>query len=121
MGTIAPTPYQPVTGYVSIQGSPCCLGGVAGEIADLAVTFQASSPLGEVIEMRVRLGTHPFLAEQMVEAEWVPYLSKASYPVQIALNWVGYDISVQFRDEHGNESPIYYDEIAVEGHPPATP
>jgi hypothetical protein len=37
------------------------------------------------------------------------------YPVELAVNWTRYHASVQYRDAAGNLSPVYYDDISVEG------
>jgi hypothetical protein len=38
-------------------------------------------------------------------------------PVHVALNWTGFYVCVQYQDEHGNVSPVYRDDISVEGVP----
>ena len=113
-----PTPYRPVIGSVVLDGGACCAGGVAGEIIELEAAFEAESPLGEeVTELRARLGTAPFSEEEFREDEWGPFVEALYYPIELAVNWTGYHVSVQFRDAAGNLSPVYYDEIAVEGLP----
>jgi hypothetical protein len=67
--------------------------------------------------MRVRFGSRAFVEEQLAEAEWEPLVSTRSFPIEIAINWVGQYVSVQYMDASGNLSPIYYDDISVEGHP----
>ena len=44
-------------------------------------------------------------------------MSKQTYPVHVYLNWTSSGIAVQYRDAQGNLSPVYCDDIAVEGHP----
>jgi len=117
VGTIQPTPYQPVQGSVEIEGGACCVGGKAGDRLDIETGFEASSPLGEVTQMRVRFGSRAFGEEQLAEAEWEPFVSVRTFPIEIVINWVGQYVSVQYMDESGNLSPIYYDDISVEGHP----
>lgn len=120
--TVAPiptvTPYRPVRGSVEIEGGRCCAGGIAGETIQIDVTFEATSPLAEVTEMRIRAGGVRFTESEMAEAEWEPFASLKTYPVYVALNWVGFYVSVQYRDAQGNLSPVYHDDISVEGHPP---
>ncbi|HEX6383637.1 MAG TPA: hypothetical protein VF177_03105 [Anaerolineae bacterium] len=112
-----PTPYRPVVGSVTIEGGRCCAGGRAGDVIELAVEFEASSPVAEVTEMRVRVANVTFTEEDLAEAEWEPFVNRKSVPVNVALNWVGYFVTVQYRDAAGNLSPVYSDDIAVEGSP----
>ena len=115
--TVEPTPYQPVQGFVEIEDGACCVGGKAGDSLDIGTTFQASSPLGAVTQMRVRFGSRPFVEEELSESEWEPFELRKAFTIEIANNWVGYHVSVQYMDENGNISPVYNDDIAVEGHP----
>jgi hypothetical protein len=48
-------------------------------------------------------------------AVWEPFAPSKTFPVVVAINWVGFYISAQFQDEHGNLSPVYCDDISVEG------
>lgn len=112
-----PTPYRPILGSVLIEDGICCAGGKAGETIEIEVGFVATSPFGEVTQMRVGLGGVRFTEEELSRVEWEPFVNQKSYPVQVALNWVGYAISVQYQDGAGNLSPVYADEIAVEGSP----
>jgi hypothetical protein len=113
-----PTPYRPVIGSVVIDGGACCAGGVAGEIIELEAAFEASNPVGEeVTEIRARLGTVPFTEEEFRDDEWGPFVEAFYYPVELAVNWTQYYVSAQFRDAAGNLSPVYHDDIAVEGLP----
>ena len=116
-GTVRPTPYQPIHGFVEIEEGACCVGGKAGTTLDIMTTFQASSPLGEVTQMRVRFGSRPFSEEELKTAEWESFVLQKAFHINIIINWVGYYVSVQFMDESGNTSPVYYDDISVEGHP----
>jgi hypothetical protein len=111
------TPYRPVYGSVVIGGGQCCVGGIAGETIEIVIAFEASSPLADVTEMRVRLGSFNFTEEDMAHAEWEEFVPYKTYSIQVALNWVGFYVTVQYRDELGNLSPIYRDDISVEGHP----
>jgi len=111
------TPYRPVYGSVVIEGGHCCIGGIAGETIEIGVAFEASSPLSEVVEMRVRIGGLHFTDDEMAYADWEEFVPYKTFSVQVALNWVGFYITVQYRDELGNLSLIYYDDISVEGHP----
>lgn len=46
-----------------------------------------------------------------------PFALARTFPIEIAINWVGHYVSVQYMDENGNVSPVYHDDISVEGHP----
>jgi hypothetical protein len=39
------------------------------------------------------------------------------YPVPVVINWSGFTICVQYQDEYENLSPVYRDDISVEGMP----
>jgi hypothetical protein len=107
----------PVNGSVAWEGGRCCAGGVAGETIHLQAEFTAESPFGEIIEMRAATGGACFDEQKLASVDWEPFAPDRSYPVQVALNWVGHYISVQYRDERGNLSPVYCDDISVEGSP----
>jgi hypothetical protein len=121
--TVAPlptmTPYHPVYGSVEIEEGRCCVGGIAGETIQVDVAFEATSPRAEVTEMRTRAGGIHFTESEMAEAEWEPFVPLKTFPVYVAINWIGFYVSVQYRDAQGNLSPVYYDDISVEGHPPS--
>jgi hypothetical protein len=112
-----PTPYRPVYGSVVIEGGHCCIGGIAGETIEIGVAFEVTSPLAEVTDMRVRIGGLHFTEDEMAYADWEAFVPYKSFSVQVALNWVGFYVTVQYRDELGNLSLVYYDDISVEGHP----
>ena len=113
------TPEAALIAPVTIEGGRCCAGGTAGETITLDVDFAAAGLPADVTEMRVRTRTgRPFTAEEMAQADWEPFAPRKSYPVQVAINWVGFYVSVQYRDAEGNISPVYHDDISVEGHPP---
>jgi hypothetical protein len=92
---------------------------VAGETIQLQVDFEAESSSGVVQDMRVVTGEMCFDEAELETADWEPFVLSKEYPFQVALNWIGYYISVQYRDNQGNLSPIYCDDISVEGSPAA--
>jgi hypothetical protein len=57
----------------------------------------------------------------MEQAAWEPFVTQRSFPFTLAINWVGFYISAQYRDQHGNLSPAFCDDISLEGMPPRTP
>ena len=114
-GIITPTPFFPVEGSVVIDDGRCCVGGTAGESTDIAVKFDAHSVNGEVVEMRVLLGRVAASESDMDEVPWEPFVQEKVYSVEVATNWSTFWIHVQYRDEAGVLSPLYSDDIAVEG------
>ena len=125
LATAMPTPSgveagaSGVEGSVVIEGGTCCVGGTAGDVVDIHVSFQASSPYAEVTEMRVRAGGGgPFTEVDLAEEPWVPFVTSQACPFGAAINWVGFYVAVQYRDALGNLSPVYTDDISVEGMPP---
>lgn len=108
-----------VEGSVVIEGGTCCVGGTAGDTVDIHIAYQASSPYAEVTEMRVRAGGGgPFTEAGLAEEAWVPFMTSLTVPFGVAINWVGFYVAVQYRDALGNLSPVYTDDISVEGMPP---
>ena len=125
MGTTAPavsgTPDYPVTGSVLIEAGHEATGGTAGETIQVEVGFSAASPFDKVDRMRVRPTPGCSATEADMEtADWEPFASSKIFPVYLVINWVGFYVSAQFQDEHGNLSPVYCDDISVEGMPPMT-
>jgi hypothetical protein len=109
-----------VEGSLLIEDDKCCIGGIAGQPVPIHVTFQASSPLAEVSEMRVRTGLTHFNENDFSDAEWEPFSSEKDFEYIALLNWTGFYVSVQFKDALGNLSPVYSADISVEGMPPPT-
>lgn len=117
--TVRPTeaPSYIVEGSVEFEGGRCCAGGTAGETIQVSVDFAASSSAGEVTEIRVATGSIRFDEAALADLPWEPIVPQRSYPVKVAINWVGFWISAQYRDEAGNVSPVVYDDISIEGAP----
>jgi hypothetical protein len=108
-----------IQGSVEWEAGRCCAGGIAGETIQLQADFEAEDSAGVVQDMRVATGGMCFDEVKMANADWEPFVQSKEYPFQVALNWVGYYISVQYRDAQGNISPIYCDDISIEGSPAA--
>jgi hypothetical protein len=102
-------------GAVQIAGGSCCLGGYAGETIQSQVSFSEASPFGRVSSMRVKPGCSA--DTDLESAEWESFTDSKSYPIYVALNWTGFTVCAQYQDEHGNLSPVYRDDISVEGMP----
>jgi hypothetical protein len=112
------TPYHPIIGGIRIENGACCVGGTAGETIEVEVAFDARHIAGvEVNEMRTLAGGIQFNEVQMEEAEWEPYAPTKTFPVHVAINWIGFYVCAQFRDVEGNLSDIMCDDISVEGAP----
>lgn len=114
--TPSPTATTIVYGSVVIEDGICCAGGLAGDEIEINVAFEAFSDAGEVVEMRLVTTFSRPGENRLVEEDWVPYESEMTFSTQLAVNWVGWWIGVQYRDDLGNLSPIYYDDISLEGH-----
>jgi len=109
----------PVTGSVQIEGGRSAVGGTAGKRLDIRVEFSASSPFGAVTDMRLKAGgTCQPEKIDISGAAWEPFEPVKTFPFTPAINWVGFTIAVQYRDERGNLSEITCDDISVEGMPP---
>ena len=115
---VDPTPYLPLRGSVEIEGGKCCVGGIAGESTMIRVALFAESPYGDVTGMRVVAGNAPRSPQAFEQVPWQPYLPSISFEIPIANNWTGFYVQAQFKDGLGNLSPVYLDDISVEGMPP---
>ncbi|HKY84706.1 MAG TPA: CARDB domain-containing protein [Anaerolineales bacterium] len=111
----------PVQGAVLIEDGKCCIGGIAGQPLPIRVAFEASSPAGPVTQMRVRVGLRRFTEGELAESDWEAFQASKTYSFTPPINWVGFYVSVQFRDASGRLSPVVYDDISVEGMPPPPP
>ena len=105
------------TGAVQIAGGSCCIGGFDGETIQAQVSFSAASPFGSVSQMRVVPGCSA--DTDMESVAWEPFVDSKTLPVLIVINWIGFMVCVQYQDENGNLSPVYRDDISVEGMPRA--
>ena len=103
------------TGAVQIAGGSCCIGGYDGETIQAEVAFSAASPFGSISKMRVASGC---TADTNLESvAWEPFVDSKTFSVPVVINWTGFYICVQYQDEQGNISPVYQDDISVEGMP----
>jgi hypothetical protein len=103
------------TGSIEIEEGRCCIGGFDGETVQARVSFSATSPFGRVTRMRVT-GACPSETD-LEQVDWEPFVESKTYPVHVILNWSGFYRCVQYQDEFGNLSPVYQDDISVEGMP----
>jgi hypothetical protein len=110
-----------VTGSVVVEGGTCCVAAQAGSPVSLRSEFQADSPFGSVTQMRVVEKVAGACASEgeLSSAEWAPLQLESTFTFAAPLNWIGYAITVQFRDDHGYSSQTYCDEVSVEGGPAA--
>lgn len=51
------------------------------------------------------------------DVDWEAFASSKTYPIPVVINWSSFFICVQYQDEYGNLSPVYRDDISVEGMP----
>ena len=123
-----PSPWQPTTPTTAVvyalrgsevwEGGICCLGGVVGDVIRVWVDFDAMSPYANVTEMRVGVGGICFTESQLADMIWEPYVLSKTYFLPVHMNWIGHYVSVQYRDDLNNLSPVYCDDIGFEGSPP---
>ena len=97
------------------------MGGIAGDEIDIRVRFTAIGLEALPTEMRYVAGGYGLLDDQLNTAPWEPYVEELVFTYTISINWTGFSVHVQFQDMDGNLSPIYQDDISVEGMPPLTP
>ena len=105
----------PVSGSVKIQGSPCCIGGTTGGTVTAQLAFAASSPHGEVTEMRIGTGGCTTGQLGASSSDWEPFATGREVAVPLSSGWSTYAVAVQFRDAAGNLSAVACDSIGVEG------
>ena len=116
-----PTVFPLIVGGVEIEGGKCCLGGVTGEEIDIRIRFTAIGLENPTTEMRYLIGGYSQLDDQLDAVLWEPYVEEVTFTYKIPTNWTGFYVRVQYRDSLGNLSPVYTDDISVEGMPPLTP
>jgi hypothetical protein len=116
------TPYLPVLGSVELEGGRCCAGGIAGETITVTAAFTATSPLAPVTEMRMHAGSIAADWATIANVPWASFVEEKGLSVPVALNWTSFHVTVQYRDAEGHVSPLYHDDISIEGEPaPRTP
>ncbi len=106
-----------VLGSVLLEQGRSAVGGTAGTTIQVEVDLWATSTAGKVTDMRVAPVSGCDKAGQVDGAAWEPFAPKKSLPVGVAINWTGFYVGAQFRDDRGNLSPVYCDDISVEGMP----
>src|SRR5512142_2555275 len=112
--TLAPAE---VLGSILLENGRSAAGGPAGSTIQVQVSLWATSTAGKVTDMRVAQVSGCESAGQVDRAQWEPFASRKSLPATLALNWIGYAVAAQFRDDHGITSLIYCDDISLEGMP----
>lgn len=109
----------PVTGSVQIEGGRSAAGGTVGSQITLKAQYSAASPAGKVTQMRTQATSS--CRQPTLTATWEAFAVEKSFTTTLPLNWVGFYVAAQFRDEKGNLSPVYCDDISLEGAPARTP
>ncbi len=107
-----------VTGSVQIEQGRSAAGGVADTTIQLEIDLSASSTAGNVTAMRVAPVSGCNNAQRVEAAAWEPFAPVTHLPAGLGINWVGFYVAAQFRDDQGNLSPVYCDDISLEGSPP---
>jgi len=111
-----PTPTALIQGSLQIGNGGGITGGTAGEMMKIVVSFEAASPVGTIEEMRVRTSFGGCYTEsEMGGSAWEPFLSTKSFEILVANNWLGFYVTVQYRDSVGNISLAFCEEISIEG------
>jgi hypothetical protein len=106
------------TGVVVLNNGSCCIGGKAGVPLNIPATFSATSSLGPVTQIRTRQwGVNDCSTVSMDGITWEPFSTQKTFTFTPPINWVTVYVNAQFRDSQGTESPVYCDDIAVEGMP----
>ena len=109
------------TGSVVLNNGSCCIGGTAGVPLGIPATFSAISSFSSATQMRTRLGGECRFAS-IDGSAWEPFSTQKTFTFTPPINWVTIGVAAQFRDSIGTESPLYCDDIDVEGMPwPITP
>jgi hypothetical protein len=115
--TPAPSSSYPVTGSVVLKSGASVTGGTVGSVLAIDAAFRASSPSGQVTEMRTAARYGGNCLKDLSSVAWEPFAPAKTFTVTAALNFIGFYVSAQFRDANGNLSPIVCDDISVEGMP----
>lgn len=118
---LSPTTPPLIVGDVLIEEGNCCIGAIAGESIEMHVRFTAFGTEASVTEMRYSTGHYGSLDADFNAAPWLPFVEQKSFLYPVPINWTGFYVRVQYRDLLGNLSPIYTDDISVEGMPAPTP
>ncbi len=115
-------PPGPIIGSVLIEQGACCKGGIAGSELTVSVDFYANSTIGAITSMRVLVGGSNVTDQGALEKGfWEPFSAQKEFSIILPINWIGFYVSTQYKDEQGNVSPMYWDDISLEGMPPLTP
>lgn len=106
----------PVTGSLVLENGRCCAGGKVNSTINITADFAASSPKATVTEMRVRTYCTP--NPNLDSGVWEPFVPQKTFRYTITVpNFVGWYLAVEYRDSQGNVSPVYCDDISIEGSP----
>jgi hypothetical protein len=114
----SPTPNTPLEGSVLLEDGKCCVGAVAGEEVLIHATIDASRA---ATQMRVGSGFHALSEDELAETPWEPISTSKVFSYRPPINWTGFYVTVQFRNNGGNVSVPYSDDISVEGMPAGYP
>ena len=68
--------------------------------------------------MRYKVGGFADLEQGFYTEPWGLFREQLTFTYRVPINWTGFYVRVQYRDSLGNLSPLYTDDISVEGAPP---
>ena len=105
-------------GSVLIEEGKCCVSAVAGEEVLIRAVFQVSDTASQ---MRVGFGLHAFDEAELSKSSWEAFSTTRTFHYVAPINWTGFYVTAQFKDRSGSLSPIYSDDISVEGMPAGYP
>ena len=114
-----------VNGGTEIEDGVHGIGGWgfwAGEPLDLDVEFWASSQEGEVTYLRSCTWYYDVgcSVDDVYRLPWEPFVSHKTYTIYIIRDYHPLYVHVQYRDNLGNNSRTYTDDIGINGWPHST-
>ena len=117
--TATPTSFPTtVTGTVIIEGGVCCIAAIAGSTLTVTSDLTATTDYGQVVEMRIKSNyAGCATASQMEQLPWQPFALEHTDEIIVPINWLGFYVTVQFKNNHGGVSSPVCDTIAIEGMP----
>ena len=111
-----------VNGGIEIEDGVNSIGGWGfwvGEPLDLDVEFWASSQDSKVTYMRACIWYYGngCSIDDVYQLPWEPFVSHKTYTISIINDSHPLYVHVQYRDDHGNVSRVYTDDIRIVGWP----
>lgn len=107
-----------LVGSISLEDGRCCIGAVAGEEVFIHVTVTASAA---ATQMRIGYGSHALDLDELSKFPWEPVSATKTLSYTAPINWSGFYVTVQFKDDAGHVSALTTDDLSVEGMPAEYP